>query len=650
MRKYRSLISIILAISLIATASLFGAVNAEDESKYIESFDFSAMLESEELSDSSDYYITAFIEMSYPSIDLVEISTLEKDARRARVCEYYKGRNEALAPESEVGRVSCSFVAPYIEIDYDSIDDYAEERDALIQYSKNSDIGAVRVSIEPANMVLEESETSSDSTTSDDEYTLEEVYSDIGITDRSTYSGQGIKVGILEKYLPNSNVNFPTNSVTTFGGPFTGPHPTEVMSMIGGTYGVSPDVSFYCATCGYSPSPNVDFTPFIDSLNWLMITQSVDIINMSMYLLTYDDYNCSPTSPIIEIDASTSSHYTNFCAYIDYAIATTGCLIVKSAGNWGSTAYANKNYYQMISKPGLSINALTVGSVDKDNILSDFSSFVEAEDDIYKPEVVAPGENIVIPNMGVDSGTSFSTPLVTGIAVKLMQEFPKLKTDPCLLKNAIMAGCTPCADQTEVFSDTTGFGRINYGSSRAYMLNAQYGATIVSDHLSSGSIVYHEKITLPENSTRKIKFNRAVLGGDTCTGYNGFTPEQGCTILEPNMIKYTISITDENGAAVYDSIEWNDTLKYLQVSNTTTASKNYEITIKTNERTNERNEYVSVVHGSNHVHCYDMSYSPSSAYYHTAICICGSSIHESHTFNSNSICTKCKLPEGFLGN
>lgn len=648
MRKYRSFISIILAISLIATASLFGAVNAEDESKYIESFDFSAMLEAEELPDSSDYYITAFIEMSYPSIDLVEISTLEKDARRARVCEYYKGRNEALAPESEVGRVSCSFVAPYIEIDYDSIDEYAEERDALIQYSKNSDIGAVRVSIAPANMVLEESETSSDGTTSDDEYTLEEVYSDIGITDRSTYSGQGIKVGILENKLPNNYTNFPSNSVTTYGNTSTSTHASEVMSLIGGTYGVSPDVSFYCASCGYSASPNVDFTPFIDSLNWLMITQSVDIINMSMHMLTYDDFSFDQGTAHPEINASSTSHYTNFCAYIDYAIATTGCLIVKSTGNWGSTAYANKNYYQMITKPGLSINALTVGSVDKDNILSDFSSFVEAEDDIYKPEVVAPGENIVIPNLGVDSGTSFSTPLVTGIAVKLMQEFPKLKTEPYLLKNIIMAGCSQCEGQNEYFSYQTGYGRVNYAASRLFLQNTQYGSTATPDDAEIGDVIYHDRLTLQPFTQTNIKFNRVVLGGYTCEGYTPFDPSQGSSIIDPNMVSYKINIREiETDVMKLNNVSWNDMIKNYFILNTTDTTKTYEITITVNEVVRSQPEGISVVYGGTHVHTYCNSYSPSSRYYHSSFCICGAYINEPHIFE-NSACTKCHLPEGLI--
>lgn len=647
MKKHRSLISTLLIVTMLVSSVIVGNIYADDEEKYFESFDFSELAEANPQIPESDYDIVAFVELSYPAIRLSELDKLEKDERRAIVSDYYKGKNESLAPEVEIGYVSCSYVAPYIEIDYDSVTEYAAERDILIDYAENTDIGAVRVGLAPRNIVDEEG---INTVNSNDEYTLEEVYRDVGITDRNTYNGEGIKVGILEAAHPNSTINFPTNNITTYGISSTDKHTTAVMSLVGGTYGIDPKVSFYCAASGYYPNSNASAS-FVDCLNWLLVTNTVDIINMSANIATFDDYyQHNPSLPYVcERDAETTSHYTNLCAYVDYAIATTGCLIVKSAGNWSSNAYASKDFYQLISKPGLSVNILTVGALTKANTLNNASSFKENESKIYKPELAAPGDNIVIPNLNdTFSGTSFATPIVTGIAIKLMQEFPKLKTNPSLLKAVLMAGCIPCVDQSDVISDKTGYGRINYVNSRNYMLNSQYGSWYVESYTGEDENVYHEKIVIPDNSTRKIIFNRTILAGDTCTGYTGFNQNENCAVIDPEMITYNISISDDNGNSVHSKILWDDTTTYLNVTNQTSYEKIYEITIKTGERLKKKAETISVIHGSNHIHCRDMSYTANDGRTHRANCLCGDPIIEMHTFNSSNVCTKCKMPKGFF--
>ena len=644
MKKHRSLISTILIVTMLASSIIVGNIHADDEEKYFESFDFSELAEANPQIPASDYDIVAFVELSYPAIRLSELDKLEKDERRAKVSDYYKGKNESLAPEVEMGYVSCSYVAPYIEIDYDSVTEYAAERDILIDYAENTEIGAVRVGLAPRNIVDEESINTADST---DEYTLEEVYRDVGITDRNTYNGEGIKVGILEAAHPNSTINFPTNNITTYGVSSTDKHTTAVMSLVGGTYGIDPKVSFYCAATNYNPNQGTANASFIDCLNWLLITNKVDIINMSAGIITFEDFELRYGIYVCERDSDTATHYTNLCAYVDYAITTTGCLIVKSAGNYGNINVENLKDY--VTKPAMAINLLTVGAVTKDNVIWNRSSFKEFEEKIHKPELVAPGANIIIPNISEpQSGTSFATPIVTGIAIKLMQEFPKLKTNPSLLKAVLMAGCIPCVDQADVISDKTGYGRINYENSRNYMLNSQYESWYVESYTDKDEIVYHEKIVIPDNSTRKIIFNRTILAGDTCTGYTGFNQNENCAIIDPEMITYNISISDDNGNSVHSNILWDDTTTYLNVTNQTSYEKIYEITIKTSERLKKKAETISVIHGSNHIHCHDMSYTANDGRTHRANCLCGDPIIEMHTFNSSNVCTKCKMPKGFL--
>lgn len=644
MKKHNSLLAIILTVSTLSTSFAFGKISAETEEKYIESFDFSEL--SKNQLNPNDYDVVAFIEFNYPSINLTELSELDKDERRSRVKNYYKSKNEELLPASDLGYVSYSYVAPYIEIDYDSITEYSIERDQLIDLTNSPNVDSINICITSTN--VDNNENISTQSNDDPYYHISDVYSDVGITNRTTYNGEGIKVGILEDDLPLSNANFPNNSVTTYGANSKEAHASNVMSLIGGKYGLAPNVSFYCAAFRYKPNHS-DNISIIDCLNWLLITQSVDIINISAFLATYDDYNINPqdgTQSVLRPNATSSASYTNMCAYIDYAITTTGCLIVKAAGNWGDDV--GTSYYQYITKPGMSINSLTVGSCNVDKTVSAFSSFKVLNNDIHKPEVVAPGEKIMLPNLTTLSGTSFSAPIVTAIAAKLMQEFPKLKTNPALLKAAIMAGCVPCADQTETLSDKSGYGIVNYEKSRDFISTSQYGSTYVDQYTSKDTVVYHEKIALSSNISKRIIFNRSILAGDTCAGYSGFNPDSSNSVIDPGMIKYTVTVKDTSGSTIYNNIAWNDSTMLLTVSNKTAYEKEYEIIISTTERTKKRAETIAVIHGSHHVHCYDMSYVANDGRTHRADCICGDPIIEVHTFNSSNVCTKCKMPKGFF--
>jgi len=105
--------------------------------------------------------------------------------------------------------------------------------------------------------------------------------------------------------------------------------------------------------------------------------------------------------------------------------AQKGMLIVSSAGNDGN------GEWKKIDFPADVEGVLTVGSVQSDQMKSDFTSIGPTTDGRIKPDVMAMGtSNTIVTGSGTlatGSGTSYSAPLVAGMAASIWSAFPQMK-------------------------------------------------------------------------------------------------------------------------------------------------------------------------------------------------------------------------------
>ena len=187
--------------------------------------------------------------------------------------------------------------------------------------------------------------------------------------------------------------------------------------------------------------------------------------------------------------------------------AQTGTLFVVAAGNEGQD--------ETVGTPGAAAAALTVGAVDREDKLADFSSRGPRLGDAgLKPEITAPGVDIIAARatgtaMGqpVDnlytaaSGTSMATPHVAGAAVLLAQQHPDWKADQ--LKNALVSTAKTQPQQT-VYQQ--GAGRVDLTRAVAQKVTASGVADFGVQTAEAGT----RTITYRNDSGSAVTLNLSV--------------------------------------------------------------------------------------------------------------------------------------------
>jgi serine protease AprX len=141
-----------------------------------------------------------------------------------------------------------------------------------------------------------------------------------------------------------------------------------------------------------------------------------DIITSSLGYNNFDD--ATMDYKLSELDGNTA-----FVTRVADIAASKGILVVNSAGN-----ERNKPWKQIMF-PADGDSVLSVGAVDGNRVIASFSSAGPTADRRIKPDVSALGVYIPVQSNGNtterSSGTSFSCPLIAGMAACLLQAVPE---------------------------------------------------------------------------------------------------------------------------------------------------------------------------------------------------------------------------------
>ena len=174
--------------------------------------------------------------------------------------------------------------------------------------------------------------------------------------------------------------------------------------------------------------------------------------------------------------------------HADYIVRYIWDTVTASAGNNGFCTNM-----EFVTGVASGYNTIAVGNYDDrgtvtvaDNVMNPSSSFkdpVSPVGDREKPEVAAPGtairSTIMSPSGSCDTadvgeGTSYSAPIVAGLAAQLMQAHPSLKIFPETVKALILAGAIDNVEGAAGLSEKDGAGGVN--------ALASYNSTVSNRH------------------------------------------------------------------------------------------------------------------------------------------------------------------------
>ncbi|MDD5570221.1 MAG: S8 family serine peptidase [Bacteroidales bacterium] len=197
-------------------------------------------------------------------------------------------------------------------------------------------------------------------------------------------------------------------------------HGTWVLSIMGANkpgsiIGTAPLANYYLLVTEDASSEYVVEEDFWVSGAEYADSVGSDIINSSLGYLDFDDSLQNHTYSDLDGKTTVAAKGANFAF-------SKGMIVVVSAGNDGPG---------YICTPADANNALTVGAVTSNGNYAFFSSVGPNSAGVIKPNVASQGYNTILADqndtVSAGNGTSFSSPLISGMTACLWQAFYNLK-------------------------------------------------------------------------------------------------------------------------------------------------------------------------------------------------------------------------------
>lgn len=366
-------------------------------------------------------------------------------AFRERMVAFSKTYHESVVEEN-IGKLS--------DFDYESVDTIGYSPFARVEIDKDDLTTDNLIDLANDNSVVNVSMSLEDEVADESSTDWNQVMREIGaysVIKNSTYTGEGIKIGVLEAAVcDTTHSNFSNTSITIEPGynndTLTG-NATDIADNIAHANEVTTIITKMAPEAEIYASRNTS-----NGVAWF-ISQGCDIVNCSYGLI-----DTELTNGVYEfvLDKAVYRYYHD--GIFDYQIKANMIIVVNSAGNViNDNTDLRYNPDGYITSPGLAHNVITVGGLSCSLGFFDYdlehnsSSCYVTSTERTKPEVSALFA-VEIPGFGVCTGTSFAAPQVTGAAALIMCKYAKSALKPYAIKAMLIAG----AEETENFSNMSG--------------------------------------------------------------------------------------------------------------------------------------------------------------------------------------------------
>jgi len=259
------------------------------------------------------------------------------------------------------------------------------------------------------------------------------------------YTGNGMQIAVLDAGFYNADTyavfdglfakgqilgtrDFVSPGNDVFAGHYHGMSvlSTMALDLPGQFIGTAPDAAYYLFRTEDSSSEYL-----IEEYNWIAAAEyadslGVDVINSSLGYYEFDD-------------ASTNHSWTDMLGDVTPVTiganmaVRKGILVVASNGNEAN------NSWRYVIAPADGELVLGIGAVNRDGVYAPFSSVGYPGSSLVKPNVAAMGWGTAVVRedgqVGISNGTSFSSPVLAGMAACLWQANPQATA--VMIKRAI---------------------------------------------------------------------------------------------------------------------------------------------------------------------------------------------------------------------